>query len=99
MPAPVNERDEMTRCDHMRRYKVGGEYEWRWKTVGVEEIVGVPKPKIRCAHCHGAVRLHEQQVAHGPRSHVEHRSRQDSEGCRGGHYFLGTHRMSSVPVA
>jgi hypothetical protein len=49
-------------------------------------------------HCQGEVRVHRQQVEHGPQDHVEHRSRKDSEGCKGGHYFQGMHRLSSRPV-
>jgi hypothetical protein len=49
-------------------------------------------------HCHGAVRIHRQKVANGPQDHVEHRSRQDSQGCRGGIYFDGNHRLSASPV-
>ena len=90
----------MTRCETLRKYKVNDEVpEWRWKEVPVSEIVAQGDPKVRCAHCWGAVRDHRQQVEHGPQDHVEHRSRQDSEGCRGGHYFLGEHRMSSQPVS
>ena len=91
--------DLMVRCEHRRKFKIEGAYEWRWKEVAVSEIVGTALPAdVRCLHCHGAVRLHRQQVEHGPQDHAEHRSHQDSEGCPGGHYFLGTHRMSSQPV-
>jgi hypothetical protein len=44
------------------------------------------------------VRVHKQKVGRGPEDHVEHRSRQDSERCRGGIYFKGTHQMSLMPV-
>jgi hypothetical protein len=91
--------DQMTICEHKRRFKIGESYEWRWKVVAVSEIVGTPDPQIRCAHCHGAVRIHKQQVDHGPQDHVEHRSRQDSKGCRAGHYFQGEHRISARPVS
>ena len=89
--------DLMTQCEHWKQYKVGASYEWRWKEVAVSEIVGIPSAKVRCVHCHGAVRLHKQ-VADGSQDHVEHRSKQDSEGCPGGHHFLGEPRMSSKPV-
>lgn len=90
--------DLMTQCENRRKYKVNGAYEWRWKEVPVSELVNPSPQDIRCCHCHGAVRLHHQQVEHGPRDHAEHRSHQDSEGCRGGHFFQGVHRMSSDPV-
>jgi len=92
--------DLMTRCEWRRQYKVDGqsEYEWRWKEVPVSEVVNSAAKDIRCVHCHGAVRVHQQQVAHGPQDHVEHLSRQDSESCRGGHYFKGEHRLSTQPV-
>jgi hypothetical protein len=91
--------DLMIVCEQRKQYKVANSYEWRWTKVAVSEIVGLPAARIRCLHCHGAVRLHKQQVPHGPQDHVEHRSRADSEGCPGGHYFMGIPRMSSRPVS
>ena len=90
--------DLMTRCERRTQYKLNEEYEWRWKEVPVSEAIGVASKNLRCLHCHGAVRIHQQQVAHGPQDHVEHLSRQDSENCKGGHYFKGEHRLSSQPV-
>lgn len=91
--------DLMTRCDRRTKYKRNNEYLWDWKEVPVSEVFGADSKDLRCTHCHGRVRLHRQHVEHGPQDHVEHRSRRDSEGCRAGHYFQGTHRMSSDPVA
>lgn len=91
--------DEMTTCETLRQYKVDGKYDWRWKEVPVSEVVIATSPKVRCAHCWGAVTVHKQKVPTGPPVHVSHRSRQDSEGCRGGHYFKGEHRMSASPVS
>lgn len=91
--------DQMTECETLRQYKVDGKYDWRWKVVPVSEVVDVPTPKVRCAHCWGAVKVHKQKAATGPAHHVEHRLRTDSEGCRGGHYFKGEHRMSPNPVS
>jgi hypothetical protein len=88
----------MTRCERRTKFKVDGQYEWRWKEVPVADVIAVGPQDVRCVHCHGAVRIHRQQVEHGPQDHVEHRSHQDSEGCQGGHYFQGVHRMSSDPV-
>jgi hypothetical protein len=91
-------RDFMIRCEQRKLYKTDGLYEQRWKDVAVTEILQAAPQDIRCVHCHGAVRLHRQQAAQGPQDHAEHRLRQDSEGCRGGHYFRGEHQMSSRPV-
>ena len=90
--------DLMLRCQQRREYKVDGGTEWKWKEVSVVEAIGAASNDIRCAYCYGAVRIHQQQVEHGPRDHVEHRLRSDSEYCRGGSYFLGEHRMSLQPV-
>lgn len=91
--------DLMAHCEQKREYQVGDKREWRWKNVPVSEAVGAAPKDVRCAYCHGAVRIHQQQVGHGPQDHVEHRSRQDSEGCKGGVYFKGEHRMSSQPIS
>jgi hypothetical protein len=91
--------DLMKRCEVRRQFLVNGYKEWRWKEVPVSQAVGRASSDIRCMHCHGPVRVHQQQVAHGPEDHVEHRSRKDSEGCRGGIYFKGEpHQMSAKPV-
>lgn len=90
--------DLMNRCEQRRRYKINDQIEWRWKEVAVAEAIGGSSSDIRCMHCHGAVRIHRQQVEHGPQDHVEHRLRQDSEHCRGGIYFQGEHRLSTQPV-
>lgn len=88
----------MARCQQRKQFKVGTEYEWRWVEVPVAELTATSSKDIRCAHCHGAVRVHRKQVEHGPQDHVEHLSRQDSENCRGGMHFKGQHRLSTEPV-
>ena len=90
--------DLMTRCERRTQYRLNGIEEWLWKDIPVAEAIGSSGKNIRCKHCHGLVRIHQQQVGHGPQDHVEHLSRQDSENCRGGHYFKGEHRRSSQPV-
>lgn len=90
--------DLMTRCEQRRQFVVNGQTEWRWKEVAVSDAIGATAGSIRCGHCHGAVRIHRQQVEHGPQDHVEHLSRQDSEFCPGGIYFRGEHRLSTQPV-
>jgi hypothetical protein len=93
--------DEMTRCEQKKEFRTkDGDSEWRWVEVAASTVVGVPRERLRCMHCHGTVRLHRQQVSHGPQDHLEHLHKQDSEHCRGGHYFDGgDHRISSQPVA
>ena len=44
------------------------------------------------------VRVHKQKVDHGPRDHVENRSRRHAEQCKGGYYFKGTHTLLTEPV-
>lgn len=93
--------DAMTRCEQKKEYRtVDGGSEGRWSEVSVSSIAAeTPRDRLRCLHCHGAVRVHLQQVSHGPQDHVEHLSRKDSEHCRAGYYYTGgEHRMSSHPV-
>lgn len=88
----------MLKCEQRKLFKVDGGKIRKWVEVEASQLTSGEQPDIRCIHCHGKVRVHRQQVEHGPRDHVEHRSRQDSENCRGGHYFKGDHRMSLQPV-
>lgn len=91
--------DLMTKCEQKRLFKLDGEKFWRWVEVDVSALQSGEQISIRCTHCHGRVRVHKQNVEHGPKDHVEHRSKQDSESCRGGHYFKGEHKMSLAPVS
>lgn len=88
----------MLRCEQRREYLISGKHEWRWKEVPVAEAADAGPGEVRCMHCHGAVRIHRRKVAHGPQDHVEHLSRQDSQGCKAGVHFDGIHRKSSQPV-
>jgi hypothetical protein len=90
--------DMMLKCERKAQFKINNEKVWKWVDVDVADLTSGEQPAIRCIHCHGRVRVHKQNVAHGPRDHVEHMSCQDSENCRGGHYFKGEHKMSSQPV-
>lgn len=90
--------DLMLRCEERREYVVNDGREWRWKEVPVSQALDAAPDNIRCMHCHGAVRVHRQRDPAGPQDHVEHKLRQDSEGCRGGIYFDGHHRRSGAPV-
>ena len=89
-------------CEVKRWYVRGGEKVRDWKRVPVTEALDEKASDVRCAECHGAVRLHGRHVAHGPTPHAEHRSRQDSEFCTSGHYFKQnpgrTPRLSLLPV-
>ncbi len=91
--------DMMYRCEEKKLFKVNGVKERRWVE---RDVSGLERGKndglIRCMHCRGAVRVHLQQVPEGPADHVEHLRREDSENCKGGHYFKGTHRLSQFPV-
>jgi hypothetical protein len=89
----------MTRCEQKKDFRAtSGDYS-KWVEVSASEVVGVARDRIRCMHCHGAVRLHQQQVGHGPQDHVEHRLRQDSERCIGGVYYQGPpHQLSTQPI-
>lgn len=90
----------MYQCEQKKTFVENtSEYKQKWVVVEVSSLGGVDKKKIRCMHCHGRVRIHNQQVEHGPQDHVEHLSRQDSEGCQGGTYFKGEHRQSLEPVS
>jgi len=90
--------DLMTQCEQRKLFIENGKEVTRWSVVPVSKLYGAPPADIRCMHCHGAVRVHKRQVEHGPQDHVEHRSRQDSEHCKGGIYFKGVHRLSTAPV-
>ena len=87
--------DHMYDCDARVLFVANGAKVWRWESAVT--AIGDDRD-VRCTHCHGAVRIHRQQVAHGPADHVEHLRRVDSEHCRGGHHFKGEHRRSEQPV-
>lgn len=88
----------MLRCEERREYVSGEGREMRWKEVPVSQAMDAASGDVRCKHYHGAVRIHRQREPNGPQDHVEHKLRQDSEGCRGGIHFDGNHRLSSLPV-
>lgn len=91
--------DLMTKCQKKKLFMRGENKVWEWVEVEVSSIISGARGDIRCMHCYGAVRVHKQQVEHGPVDHVEHRDRQDSEHCKGGIYFQGVHRISINPVS
>ncbi len=88
----------MSKCERKALSKIDNEKVWKWVEVDVADLSSGEQPDIRCVHCHGRVRVHKRNVEHGPQDHVKHLSRQDSENCRGGHYFKCEHKMSLQPV-
>jgi hypothetical protein len=77
---------------------VDGKKDWKWVERPVTGLESGRYPDLRCVHCRGAVTVHIQKVSNGPADHVEHQRREDSENCRGGSYFKGTHKVSQFPV-
>lgn len=70
-----------------------------WRTKPVTAAKGADRADIRCKHCHGRVRIHEQKDPQGPADHVEHLDSDDTKHCRAGsNNATGTHRMSLTPV-
>ena len=90
--------ERMYQCEVKKQFVVGERREWRWVKVPVSKVYDAAKHHIRCAYCHGPVRVHKQRVEHGPQDHVEHVSRTDSAGCEAGSYYEGVHRQSANPV-
>lgn len=88
----------MTRCEQKKLFIKNGKKLEEWVEVDVSGLSSGTNEDIRCKHCRGSVRVHVKKVPHGPADHVEHLSHQDSENCRGGVHFKGTHRLSLQPV-
>lgn len=88
----------MKECEQKRPFMRDGKKVLEWAKTPVSALESGADRSIRCLHCHGAVQVHKRKVPHGPEDHVEHRSRQDSERCRGGAYFKGTHMISLAAV-
>lgn len=89
-------QDSMELCAAKRLFKIDGKKEWKWVEARVADLL--KGSEVRCLYCKGAVRLHFKQKVDGVIDHCEHRSRKDSEHCRGGHYFEGDHRESLNPI-
>ena len=90
--------DQMFECEQRKEFRRPEGDVWQWTVVAVEQALEVPRDRLRCRHCHGAIRLHGRNVPHGPRPHAEHRLKQDSEHCPGGIYFAGEARLSTQPI-
>ena len=77
-------KDKIYECEVKRQYLIDGQRVWRWKRTPVAEVLR--GEEIRCHECKGKVRHHKKRVSHGPKDHVEHYTRQDSEQCPLGFY-------------
>lgn len=89
--ARAREKASMTISD-VRRGKSG------WQAEEVDNGLDAKVVDVRCHYCKGEVRVHHKHKPNGPTPHVEHKSKQDSTNCKGGHHFNGTHRTSQNPV-
>ena len=99
------EKEKLYECEVRRRrlHPPMNGYEWFWKVRSVQDAVEDGDTDYRCKDCHGAVKIHKRKLPHGPASHVEHKSRADSEYCVAGMYFRQakdgrTPKLSSAPV-
>ena len=91
--------DLMTRCEQKKEYRRPHGDVWEWVEVAVSTTAGVAPERLRCMHCHGAVKVNRQNAENGPRNHVVHLLRLDSEHCVGGVYYDGKgQRPSTQPV-
>lgn len=88
----------MTRCETKRLYKIDGKKEWRWVEVAVTDLADEGEREIRCAHCHGAVKINRRKGERGAEDHVKHRSRADADNCQDGRGVQSGHGLSSKPV-
>jgi hypothetical protein len=88
----------MTRCETKRLYKVNGTKAWRWVEVAVADITSEDTGEIRCAHCHGAIKVHPGKTAVGVEPHVKHKARVDTDNCQNGRGAQAGVGLSSKPV-
>jgi hypothetical protein len=88
----------MSRCEEKRLYKVEEKKVWRWVEIAVADRSADGTNAIRCMHCHGAIKLHKSKAKSAPEDHVEHRTRVDSDHCKGAHEFQESQTLSSKPV-
>lgn len=89
-------KEKIYECEVKRPFMDNGQRIRKWIRREVS-LVDDGDP-IRCYECKGRVRLHRQRIENGPQDHVEHMSRQDSEGCPLGYYYLGTAKPSTNPA-
>jgi hypothetical protein len=58
--------DRIYECEVKRTFMRNGEKVRDWKRVPVADALADKSSDVRCAACHGAVKLHGRHVAHGP---------------------------------
>jgi hypothetical protein len=96
--------EKIYECEVKRLFRKGKfSKEWRWMVKPVPEAISSADAKLRCRYCHGALKLQSKLLADNPSPHVVHKSRQDSEYCPAGMYFLLAKdgrlpRLSSKPL-
>jgi hypothetical protein len=61
---------------------------------GREKHSEILETRKRCKHCHGPINW----VQAGTEEFCRHRTTEDSERCKGGCHFLGTHVNHPFPV-
>jgi uncharacterized protein with PIN domain len=94
------QKGDMEFCEVRADFQTTHGIETRWKMDRVELVAD--GKEVRCAYCHGPVRIHRKRKVTGTVDHVEHKETRDAENCRGGHYFRqynNQHQMSATPVA
>src|SRR5207249_11387968 len=62
--------DRIYECEVKRTFMRNGEKVRDWKRVPVTDALADKSSDVRCAECHGAVKLHGRHVAHGPTLHA-----------------------------
>jgi hypothetical protein len=81
--------EKIYECEVKRLFRKGKfSKEWRWMLKPVPEAISSADAKFRCKHCHGALKLQSKLLPDNASPHVVHKSRQDSEYCPAGIYFL-----------
>lgn len=87
-------------CQHKKPHLILDEFKkptgkrvMKWVDVEVKDLkIG---EDIRCAYCHGPVKIHRKRKATGPAEHVEHKDHKDTVMCKAGDNFVGPeHQMS-----
>jgi hypothetical protein len=84
----------METCEEL----VNGKYEKEIEAINVSRYTR--SPKIRCIHCHGAIRIHKPWIADSIKDHFEHLNTSDTIDCCEGyqHNPRHNHKMSKFPV-
>ncbi len=72
----------MTRCETKKLFKIDGKKEHRWVDVAVEDVTS--DSTIRCAYCHGAIKINPAKATGASEPHVTHKSRADADSCQNG---------------